>query len=507
MARAHQQAVFNETNTDVVKLARGVSFSLVGKMIGRALHVLGQVTLARLLGPEGFGLYAIVWTMLRMAGLLATLGLDKGVIRYASLYWQKDSPRLKGVLLQSIGLAIFSGLLIGSSLYFAAPWLAEQVFRKPDLVHVIRWFSPAFLLYSGLKVAAAATRASQRMRFAVYAEEVTQPLANLLLILTFYLIGWGLFGAVAASVSSFGIALILSLYYVRHIFPEAFSPKINLTLVTRDLIAFSLPTSLAGTFSMSIVWVGQLLVGYFLPAGEVGVYQAISQSSIVFATILSAVGSIFAPMIADLYHKGETERLQELFKVSTKWGLYLSLPLFLVICFASREVITVVFGPRYESGSLPLVILATGQFIGVGIGAVGLLLVMSGHQNRWLLATATMLFASIALNVLLVPRLGLSGAALATACTLGGMFSLGLLQVKHCLGIWPYDRRYLKGLLAAMLATGTLMLLQRVDVDSPAVSLSLTLMISGGVFGIALLILGLDTEDQGFIRLIQTRWR
>lgn len=496
-----QQVVFS--HTDVVKLARGAGVSLAGKMAGRAIHVLGQVALARLLGPERFGLYAIGWTILNMTSLISPLGLDQGVIRYASQFRHTNPSRLRGVLFQSIGLAVLSGLLVGGGLYLVAPWLAAHVFQKPRLASVIRWFSPAFLLISGLKVAAAATRVSQRMQYTVYAEDMTQPTANLFLFLLFYLLGWGLLGAVAAGVGSFGIALILAVYYVKWLFPEAFSQQVGSSLVGKELLAFSLPASFAGASTILIFWVDRLLVGYFRPAAEVGIYQAVSQSSILFAVILGAFNAIFSPMIADLYHKRETGRLDELFKVSTKWGLYLTIPLFLVMCFASREVMTVVFGNEYETGSLPLVILAVGQLINVGTGAVGILLIMTGHQNRWLLLSGLMLFVSIACNGLLVPRLGLPGAALSTTCAVSGLFISGLLKAKRYLGIWPYDRRYLKGLLAAVLAAGALFLLRRIELGPSVFSLFLTLMISSGVFGVTLLLLGLDAEDQEIIRLIR----
>lgn len=505
MAQTHQQVVFS--NTDVAKLATGAGVTLVGRMAGRAMDVLGQVTLARLLGPEAFGLYAIGWTIVRMAGLLSSLGLDKGVIRYASRYWHMDSSRLRGVLLQSLGLAVLSGLLIGSSLYLAAPWLGEQVFQKPALVSVIRWFSPVFVVYSGLRVAAAATTVSQRMKYAVSAQDLTQPAVNLFLVVLFYLMGMGLFGAVAAVFGSFAVAFILALFYVKHLFPESFSRRVKSISVVKELMAFSLPASFAGVFTMFIVWVDRLMVGYFRPAAEVGIYQAVSQSSLLFPIIVSAFSAIFSPMIADLHYKHEVRQLDELFKVSTKWGLYLSLPLFLVICFAPREIMRVVFGARYENGWLPLVILAIGQLVNVGTGAVGLILVMVGHQKRWFMISGAAFLANIALNWVLIPRLGLAGAALGTACAISGLFFSGLIQVKHLLGIWPYERRYFKGLLATALAAGALLLLRTVPIDSPMFTLLLTATVSSGVFVIVLIVLGLDSEGREFIHLIRARLR
>ena len=96
-------------NSDIAKLAAGASITLVGRIIGRGTHILGQIALARFLGPATFGLYALGWTILRIAGLVAPLGLEHGVIRYGSRNWRTDPSGFRGVLLQSLGLACGDG--------------------------------------------------------------------------------------------------------------------------------------------------------------------------------------------------------------------------------------------------------------------------------------------------------------------------------------------------------------------------------------------------------------
>ena len=102
-----------------------------------------------------------------------------------------------------------------------------------------------------------------------------------------------------------------------------------------------------GVFTPFLIWVEPLIVGHFRTPAETGVYQAVSQTSTVFAIILSAFAAIFLPLIADLYHKKEFARLEELFRISTKWGLYISLPVFVMLCVFPREILIYVFDGRY----------------------------------------------------------------------------------------------------------------------------------------------------------------
>lgn len=489
------------------RLALGAGIAMGGTMVGRGLSVLGQIALARLLGPEAFGLYALGWTIYRIVGRVGPLGLEQGTVRYAPRYRSTDPSRMKGLLLQSLGISLLSGLAMASAFFLCAPWLAEGVFNKPELTSVIRWFSPAFLLVPVLKVAVAATRVSQRMKYAVYAEHLVLPAVNLLFILAFFFLGWGLLGAVAALWLSVGTALILALYYVKSLFPKVLSGQVASIRISREVLTFSLVASFAGVFAAVSSWVDRLLVGYFQPAADLGVYQAVSQFSILFAAIIGAFNTIFSPMIADLHQRGEMEQLNELFKVSTKWGLYTSLPIFVVICLAPRDVVLALFGAEYASGALPLVILACAQLVNVGSGSVGLMMVMTGNQKRWLWISGSAFLSTVVLGCLLIPRFGLIGAALATTFSLSVLFFWGLFQVKRRLGIWPYDRRYLKGLLATALTAMALLLLRWADIDFAVLNVALGLVIAHAVFVLTLVVLGLDTEDKEIAQSVWARFR
>jgi len=507
-----QAASSEETlQSDIRHLGKGAGIALVGRVGGRVLLLLNQVILARLLGPTEFGLFALGWTVLQMGSLISPLGLHQGIIRYGSQYWRADSARLRAVLQQSLGLVVLLGSVGALTLFIAAPWLAFEIFREPGLVGVFRGFALALALAAILRVAAAGTRISQRMQFSVLTEDLLPPLVQLMFVLLLVvLLNEGLKGAVLSATVGFAAGVGLGVFFLWRLFGK----EIRSTSPTQDqaglsvgeLLAFSLPASLAGIFVMLTLRVDRLLVGYFLPASEVGIYQAASQAAMLSAMILGAFNAIFSPMIARLYHQGEMGRLNELFKVSTKWGLYVSLPPFLVLAVAPREVMTVVFGEPYASGAIPMVIMAGAQLFNAATGAVGLMLVMSGHPQRWLGLSTVSFALNVLLCVLLIPKLGLLGAALAMMASVMMLFGGGLAQVHSLLGLCPYDRRYIKGITAALVALigllGEKVLLQVIEDFLLMLSLYVlsVLILFFGTF----LALGIDAEDWQLLRKI--RW-
>jgi len=496
-------------DTYLTRLAQGAAISLVGRVFGRATSAFTHVILARFLGPQDFGLYAVGWTTLQLGGVLAVLGLDRGVVYYGVGRRETDQCLVNSVLWQSIGLTCALGMVLGTGLYLCAPWLATQVFGKANLISVMCWFAPALCFFSGLRVAAAASRISQRMQFSIYTEEVLQPGAHLLLAFTFFAFGWGLQGAVGSATISFGLSFLLALFYIKKLFPRPLpvhtTPPILAASALGDVLRFSLPTAGAGVLMMLTVWADRLLVGYYCSAVDIGVYQAAAQCGFMLAIVLSAFNTIFSPLIADLYRKGEIARLDRLFKISTKWGLYCCIPFGLVLILAPGETMTFLFGHHYESGAVVLIIVTITQLINVGTGAVDHLLIMTGQQRSWVIISAFMLFVNLTMGFLLIPRWGLLGAALATATTYTGLFVAGLLHVKRTLGVWPYEMQYLKGLAAAVLAGLTVMFLRASGIGPPIIIVCGSVAASLLVFGATLFALGLDREDREFLSLLWQR--
>ena len=492
--------------TDVRTLARGVGIGFLGRAVGRVLNLVSQVAVARWLGPAAFGLYSTAWNLMNLSGQIVPLGLPSGAIRFAPRYRPADPAGFKTLLFRCLGLAGLSGVIAGGAVFVSAESLADLL-QKPDLAELLRYVAWAFPLGAIMLTLSAATRISQRIGFSVGIEDITQPTVDLLLILLFYLVGGHLLGFMAAGVLSYLAAVIYGLYGLNHLFPDVFDRRIKLTHYPGygELLRFSLPTAAATMFAVLVIRVDRLIVAYLLPSAEVGVYQAASQFSIIFATIISAISAIFTPMVSDLFHRGQTERLQELFRVTTKWMLYLSIPPFLVTAFAPRDVMVALFGAEYAAGATPLLILSLARLAHAASGAGNDLLVMAGKQNQWFAVSSSMLIVNVSLIFLLGPRWGLNGVALATLCAMSGMFLLLSLLTRRHVGVWPYDRRYLKGLAAAAVAALAVVLLSRLGIASPLARITLLALAATGLFAGSLWALGLDAEDRAFLGLLRAR--
>ena len=495
-----------KVDSSVNRMAAGAGISLFGVGLGRGLDFVKQILLARLLGPEAFGLYAIGWNILRIIGVLVPFGLHNGVVHFGTPFWKKDDGALRSILTRSVVISFAIGWLLAAILFVLAPWITTDLFKQPEFLPLFRIFTLMLPFAGALRVSASATRMTQRMIFSVVSEEIVQGALNLVLFIAFYLVGWELFGAIVATILSFAIAFALSLYFLWRLFRPAFQSPSREAIRTQALLAYSMPTALAGMFGFIISRVDRLFLGYFRSPAEVGVYQAAAQLSIVMALVLNAFNMILMPMVAEQYHKQDMKQLEELYRINSKWGIYCIIPLVLVVFFAAGDVMTVLFGSEYAIGATALLILTVGQFINIVTGATGMILIMTGQQKAWFRLSMVIVVANLILNLTLIPRWGMNGAAVATATTVGGLFAIALLIVYRIHNIWPYDRRYVKGILAAVVTAGLLLVIRLLHLPSTANLLLTTAVAAAGFFGI-LLGLGLDPEDRAFMTYVVDRFR
>ena len=493
-------------NPDTNRLAKGSSGIFLGRIVAQSVRMTTQIALARILGPANFGLYTIGWVLAMLVGPISLLGLPQGVIYYGAKYQKFNHARLKSIIRQSLGFGLLSGLFFGFVVYITAPWVAVTIFREPDAVDIIRWFAPAIIVFSGLRIASAITRIRKQVRYTVYANDLTQSIAHLVLLLGFHLIGWHLFGMVLASVMSFGAGFLLALFYVRRMFSSTLEAESDSSLVIFSMLKFSLPTLFSGMLGRLNMRIDRLFIGHFCTKVELGIYQAVAQPILLFPMILSTFVTIATPLIADLHHQREVGRMAEIVKVSTKWSLYMSLPVLLMIIVRSSELITFLFGVGYVHGQNVLVILAIAQIINVGTGPLSALLIMTGNQASEVSISSCTLVTNVILNIVLIPKLGFVGAAIATVCATVVRLGLQLYRVNRLFGIWPYDRRYLKGFTATVFTIFALYVYNKANIGySLLVDLPMVFVISVLTFFGALTLIGLDSEDRVYIHWFRKR--
>ncbi len=494
----------NERDKLVLTLAKGAGVALVGRISSRVLLLLGQILLARALGAGNYGLFSLAWSVLQVSLYTTPVGLPQGVIHFGAMAVNMNSEAFRRVLQQTIFLAMALGVSAGGILFLLSPQIAT-LYTQPRLINILQGTAIVLALTVILKVVASATRISHRMQFGILAEDFIPSLGIAIggVVLLFF---WnsGVLGSVTILIVAYFAGTLVAFSFLFRLYPDFFQPVRWQKNLFIEIASFSLPASVAGILSVLLQWVTRLILGYLRPEAELGIYQAVSQLSSLPTIVLGSFSAIFLPMISHLINSGKTEELSELYKIATKWSVYLVFPLLLVLVTFPSTTLQLLFGKAYQNGAIALIIMATGQLINLATGSVAPLHIMQGYQKRWVSILFVSLLATIVLNWWWIPIWGLTGAALGNAIGISIANIWGLFSIKQLKNLWPYDKRYWKGLVSAGVTLLVLLFFEKF-VSSGTLALIGGSVLSILLFSFLLWRAGLDGEDKQFLLAFRKR--
>lgn len=499
-----------EVGQEIGQIARGAGLGLVGNVVNTAVTYLFGILIARQIGADAFGLYTLGVTAVTLASRFTVAGLDRGLMRYASISrGQGQTLALRRLSLWALLLAAGTGLA-GALWFGLAPATVLRTLRWDDktaLLPLLRSLAPALPALTLIGVAVAGTQAFRTMRYRVLVVNIIQPLARLgLALLLVALMGATALAPTLAFTLTQLLGLGLALFFLARLIgqmPAPTSAPVSAGGVRR-LVRFSLPLSLSNVLDYLNGRTEILVLGMFLAAGMAGIYNAAGRLAALGLFALTAFNAIFAPVISDLHHRREWERLGTLYKLVTRWTLVVAMPvLILQVVFA--PALMALFGPDFVEGATALRLLSLGQLVNLATGAVGVMLIMTGRSALTLFNSVLMVGGALALDVLFVPRWGLNGAALAGALTIAGINLLRLGQVWWLFRLHPFAPSQVKTVLAALPAALVAMAWTRWLPLRGELELAVACIGVCLVYALALNRLGFDEADRLFVRMLLAR--
>ncbi len=483
---------------------------LAGTIFAAATGYGFKIYLARALGAEALGVYALGMTIIGLLGVFNGLGLPQAAVRFVAAYRANGHLNLlRGFLTRSVFWLLISNSFIGGVVLLVGPWIAVRFYHTPALKAYLGLFA-LIMIFGALNAFLGQTLAGYKDvgRRTVITNFVGGPL---MMAVTAVLVsrGFGLRGYILAQVASavFVLALLgTAVWRLTHKSVRLTSGR--LPQMEKQVISFSFTALGMGFLEFLMGQTDKVLIGFYLHAREVGIY-AVAGALVTFVPIiLQSVNQIFSPTIADLHARGQTELLGRIFQTLTKWILGLTIPLAAAMVLFAPSLMRI-FGHDFEAGWPVLVIGTVGQLINCGVGSVGYLLLMSGHQKRLVRVQGVMASVMVALALLLIPEWGMIGAALAASLTNILTNFWCLREVQERLGLFPYNRSYLR-ILFPSLCTFLVLLLCRESLRGfhPGWVVVVTgFLLAYAVFVPVTLACGLDPDDRLIAGAIWSRMR
>jgi len=431
-----------------------VSWAFASSFITIPLSFILRIFLARWLGPSDLGLYQMVITIYSITMMAAAFGIPTAIIKFSAEY-RDDRNQLNQFMTTGVLLSILLGVVAGIVVYILSSTLST-IFNMPELSSLLKLLALIFPFTCIFQTSIALVNGLRWMRryaFLIFLQSITM----ITFTTAFVAMGFALKGAVSGLVISMAFTSIVSLAASLRFYHVDFT-----FLREKALILLGYGRYLFGSDAMNIIAANSdiLLIGFFLNRSAVGFYSIAISISMILAFIPTAIQKITYPAASEFSGKDEVHQLTIMLDKSMKYTALVLVPMGLFIVFYTEEIIGFLFGESYLASSLPLIIMIAGRVIRGSIsGSIGSIFTSIGRPEASFFLDAFSAISGILLMVLLIPSLGINGAALSnmTAMILGTVIFIVLIS--H-LVLFRIDMKWYLGLsVLALLCTTIFFLL------------------------------------------------
>lgn len=491
-------------DSDAWRTIRGTLANYFAALFQMGLFVF-HILAARFFGNVAYGAYVFAWSMVEMGCKVGIMGMDKGMLRGVAV------ARARGDEGAAV-LAVATGLKVAASaslMVIGVLWLIAFVQEVATYRSALFALAPLVLPWSIVLVLVCATMATSTMRYNLLVRGLGEPAAMVTMVTFFglFFAAWGEVGLASAHLAASVITVILATL--------AFRKRINAGRMVRDLVSraldrpllgFTVPIMPAELLNQAIYRLDIIFLGLYLKDPTVvASYGAAVLLASVISSVRYAFDPILSPLVAECTTRGEVKRLGDNLARMTRWVAALSLPIFATLVVFG-DLFLGLWGPQYADARSALAVLCLAHLVNSVLGLHQWPVVMSGRSRLDLLNNVIGFVVIVALNVALIPTLGVTGAALATLAGNLAFRGLQVVQVRWLFGVSSFSRHVVRLALAWAMGGGIQVAVRALSSEAGWGTCALAVISGSTVSIIAALVMGLAPEDREFLGALFGRW-
>lgn len=420
------------TGTDDRAVSRRVALlAFLTRVISAVIALGSQVLMARWMGEHEYGVFVVVWTTAVILGGFASLGFQISPLRFIPEYIERRrSGLLRGIVL---GAPLY-GLISATLIALVGMGLLVLLRDTLDSFYVMPFFLAAVclpMLALG-EIQDGMARAFTWPRLALTPTFIYRPLAIILFMWLALQFGAEA-DAITAMWATIGACYLVTIMQswslhrrIRQVVPRGkriFRPAY--------WVAISAPMFLVEGFYNLMTNIDILVVGALMEPDRAAVYFATVKTLALVHFVYFAVRAAAANRFSQYYYSGDRTQMTSFIRETLHWTFWPSIAISIVLLLLGKPLLSL-FGPGFVDGYPLLFIFVIGLAVRASVGPAESILTMAGEQRICAAIFMAAFAVNAALNFLLIPIWGLTGAAIAT--------SIGFFAEAVGLGLVVYTR-------------------------------------------------------------------
>ena len=451
-----------ELKSSLKLLVKSSVLVFIAVLLSKILTYVYRIIVARHYGPEVYGLLALSLMVFGWFALLSKLGLGEGILRYVSLYrGKRDDEKISYLVKRSLWTLFLTGIIFGILLFLFSDLIAQKIFNNSELSVFLKIFSLIIPLATLNTIFFSLMKAYEKIGWFSFTSKVLDNFVKLITLVVLIFLGADSLNVPISYAIGAGITLVTSYFFCKTVLRRAFKSRvIESKRAFRSMFSYSWPLIFFGFAVALLHQTDSFIIGIFRNVEEVGFYNAAIPIALLLTFSTDLFNQLFFPLVTKEYSRGNRETVRQLSKQVGKWIYMLSLPLFILFIIFPGFFIQLLFGEEYLIATNALRFLSIGAMFIAIFDVSKQLIAMKGKSKIILLDVIAVVSINLILNLILVPKHGINGAAFATMVSfiiLGVIFAI---QSKKYLSVIPLKRKMIRITFAALVSTGILTLIK-----------------------------------------------
>ena len=493
--------MINKNFTPAQKIAKESTISFAGMGYGQVVRYLFTAILARLVGVQYLGIYSLGNSITNIATVFGKAGTDVGLMRHVSMRdHNEDLESIKDDIRSTLKMGLVFSIIIMLIQILLSKWLVENVFHEISLLRtilIVYAFSIPFTAI--MTIATYATQGFHLLKYKIFVEYILNPTVIIVSMLFLYFTFSSELAIILPTLFTAIVGFVVANYFLKKIANVNILDVNNINF-NKKILTYSFPIMFTVILGSLLNWMDILMLGYFTNSETVGLYHPAVRTAGLNQSILIAFSGIFAPMFSKYYAKNDIIGMHHIYKLVTRWILTLVIPVLILISLFSTKIM-LLFGADFLQSSNALIILSIGTSIFAIFGVSGAALVVSGHQKLNLVNAFIATMLNIILNIILIPKFGIMGAAYATISSMLLISIARLIETSIFLKINPFSFKVFKSIIAGILTCGILQYIKPYLMEyHTIVTLTLAFIIVMISYSALLVLFKFDDDDKDFLR-------
>lgn len=429
-------------------VARGAALGLAGSAFAAVTGFGLAVAVTRGLSATDAGRFFAVTSVLGLLVAASTFGTEAGLARFllrlaATGRTREVQHAVLWAVLPTVAMAVLWAGALGGHRDTVAGWLGLGASGATVLLWVA-WAIPAAV---AADVLLASTRGFGRIGPTVLVDRILRSGLQICLAVLVLAAGGGLLtvtiGWAGAYLVSAVLALVVSVRAVRRgsrvvagLDDRARTADADQRPIGARFWSFTAPRGVGSLAQMGIQKADIVLVAVLLTPLDAALYAAATRFVPVGQMAVQALQQVLQPRFTAILVLDDEHTLAEVFRVTTIWSILLAWPLYLVVGGAPTAYLAL-FGAPYADAAAVVVVMSAAMLVAVATGPVDTLLVMAGRSGLSMANALAALGLDLVLCFVLVPRWGITGAAVAWAAAVVTRCALATWQVHSELAVSP----------------------------------------------------------------------